>query len=59
MPIRKGKLRKPCAKCGSMFIPFTRSTKLCQKCNGNGPLQRLIALQKKVDKSKRKLTERR
>ena len=33
MSIRKGKLRKPCARCGESFVPMGRDCKLCNKCN--------------------------
>jgi len=32
MPIRNGKLGKPCKKCGKTFIPQGRACTLCDKC---------------------------
>ena len=33
MPIRKGRLHKPCTKCGEMYEPTTRFPGLCNKCH--------------------------
>ena len=48
MPIRKGKLHKPCKKCGEMYEPTTRYPGLCNKCNPKSDnwLNRLARLQK-------------
>jgi len=32
MTIRKGKLQKPCIRCGNNFEPTGRSNKICPKC---------------------------
>lgn len=32
MPIRKGKLWKPCKKCGTKFEPASRGCKICDEC---------------------------
>jgi len=36
MVLRKGKekLRKPCSKCGELYVPSGRSSKLCNECAG-------------------------
>jgi len=32
MPIRKGKLKRPCKDCGKMFIPTGRGCWYCDPC---------------------------
>ena len=32
MPVRKGRLKRPCRKCEKMFAPSGRSEKICHKC---------------------------
>jgi len=32
MPIRKGKLHKPCKCCGEMYKPHTKTPGICSKC---------------------------
>jgi hypothetical protein len=54
MVVRKGKLKKPCDNCGKLFIPTSRTNKLCKKCGkrGSGWLDRLYKKQKKNGKAK-------
>ena len=32
MTLRKGRLYKPCTKCGEMYPPTTKCAGLCPKC---------------------------
>ena len=44
MPIRKGRLWKPCTKCGTMYPATTVKPGLCDNCNTkNNSFMRMLA----------------
>lgn len=52
MPLRNGKLKRPCSKCNRLFIPSSKTNKLCNKCHKNANIERWVKLSKKVNKTK-------
>ena len=56
MPIRTGKLWKPCKKCGEMYEAHTKFAGICDKCNpkSNSFINRLALLSKNINKKKKK-----
>jgi len=48
MTLRKGKIQRPCTKCGKQFPPSGRFDRICDNCNPKGKWQRkLLKMQKK------------
>ena len=47
--LRKGRLWKPCKKCGEMYSAHTKAAGICDKCNPNAEtfLNRLAREQRK------------
>jgi len=43
--LRKGKLRKPCIRCGKNFEPSSYTNKICKDCKGKNWLDELVEKQ--------------
>ena len=50
MPIRKGRLRKPCTKCGKMFQPNGKWNVVCSRCQRRSFVK---AMDKKYGKNRK------
>jgi len=59
MVLRKGRLQRPCSKCGKSFEPNGKSQKICVNCKPKSFLNELARLQHiKILKSGKRKVER-
>ena len=52
MTLRKGKLWKPCKKCGEMYPATTKFKGLCDKCNPKSNSFLNLSIKKTKNKTK-------
>lgn len=57
MTLRKGKLQRPCIKCGKSFEPSSKGSRMCRKCKPNSYLDIFYERQERLNKLKQNGTK--